>query len=89
MVTEPTPVRSPTYRYPEKAKEIISNMLEEMEEYRNCLYEFLSLSLSLSHSHSLSLSSFLSFSLSLSLFMLYCLFGLHCPIRLFPLITTC
>ena len=32
VVTDPTPVRSPTYRYPEKAKEIISNMLEEMEE---------------------------------------------------------
>ena len=32
VVTDPTPVRSPTYRYPEKAKEIISSMLEEMEE---------------------------------------------------------
>ena len=31
-VTDPNPVRSPTYRYPEKAKEIISSMLEEMEQ---------------------------------------------------------
>ena len=43
--------------------------------YRNCLYMFL-------------FPSF-CFSLSLSLFMLYCLFGLHCPIRLYLLIITC
>ena len=31
-VSDPTPVRSPMYRYPERAKETISKMLEEMEE---------------------------------------------------------
>ncbi len=31
-VADPTPVRGPTYRYPEKAKEIISQLLQEMEE---------------------------------------------------------
>ena len=32
VVSDPTPVRTPNYRYPEKAKEIISLMLEEMEK---------------------------------------------------------
>ena len=32
VVSDPQPVRSPMYRYPEKAKAIISTMLEEMEE---------------------------------------------------------
>ena len=31
QVSDPTPVRSPNYRYPEKAKEVIAKMLEEME----------------------------------------------------------
>ena len=57
------------------------------------LYFFPSLSLSFPLSLfflSLSLFSLSLFpSLSLSLFMLYCLFGLHRPIHLFPLITTC
>ncbi len=31
-VADPTPVRGPTYRYPEKAKGIISQLMQEMEE---------------------------------------------------------
>ena len=31
-ISDPTPVRSPMYRYPEKAKGVISAMLEEMEK---------------------------------------------------------
>ena len=31
-VSDPQPVRSPMYRYPEKAKEVIAGMLDEMEE---------------------------------------------------------
>ncbi len=31
-VADPTPVRGPTYRYPEKAKGIITQLLQEMEE---------------------------------------------------------
>ncbi len=31
-VADPTPVREPAYRYPEKAKGIISQLLQEMEE---------------------------------------------------------
>ena len=32
QLSDPTPTRSPLYRYPERAKELIANMLTEMEE---------------------------------------------------------
>ncbi len=34
-VADPTPVRGPTYRYPEKAKDIISKLVQEMESEVN------------------------------------------------------
>ncbi len=32
LVKDPTPCRSPIYRYPEKAKVVIANILKDLEE---------------------------------------------------------
>ncbi len=35
IVADPRPIRGPTYRYPENAKVVIGDMLQDMEKKRN------------------------------------------------------